>query len=111
MSLGDHSFNALTNDVRPCYVAGQVVIPIGLDFGYCQADDVSERVIYVQNTGEVRKHPSFSTAVWAKPLGLSRVRVTVPASKNSRRPTKRNGLCRVRNTPNSPAVVYYSLHP
>lgn len=33
----------------------QVSIPVGLDFGYCQADDVSERVFHVRNTGEVRK--------------------------------------------------------
>jgi len=32
----------------------QVGIPVGLDFGYCQADDVSERVFFVQNTGEVK---------------------------------------------------------
>ncbi len=32
----------------------QVGIPVGLDFGYCQADDVSERVFFIQNTGEVK---------------------------------------------------------
>ncbi|CAM9110495.1 unnamed protein product, partial [Laminaria digitata] len=39
--------------VRALLPTLQVVLPIGLDFGYCQADDVSERVIFVRNTGEV----------------------------------------------------------
>lgn len=39
-------------DWRPSSL--QVGIPVGLDFGYCQADDVSERVFFVQNTGEVK---------------------------------------------------------
>lgn len=45
-----------THDRPPCHVSAQVVIPVGLDFGYCQADDVSERVIFVRNTGEVSIH-------------------------------------------------------
>eukprot|EP00752_Nemacystus_decipiens_P004480 g4092.t1 len=39
--------------VRALLPTLQVGIPVGLDFGYCQADDVSERVFFVQNTGEV----------------------------------------------------------
>lgn len=33
----------------------QVGIPAGLDFGYCQADDASERVFFIHNTGEVKR--------------------------------------------------------
>ncbi|CAM9105839.1 unnamed protein product, partial [Scytosiphon promiscuus] len=39
--------------VRALLPTLQVDIPVGLDFGYCQADDVSKRVFLVQNTGEV----------------------------------------------------------
>lgn len=42
-----------------CWHCLQVGIPVGLDFGYCQADDVSERVFFIQNTGEVKSDPSF----------------------------------------------------
>lgn len=69
------------------YVYAQVDIPTGLDFGYCQADDVSERVIYVRNTGEVRKHPSFAAAVWANNLNTheSEGRYPAPKGTHSRR--------------------------
>ncbi|CAM9235398.1 unnamed protein product, partial [Hapterophycus canaliculatus] len=39
--------------VRALLPTLQVDIPVGLDFGYCQVDDVSERILFVQNTGEV----------------------------------------------------------
>ncbi|CAN0346344.1 unnamed protein product [Ectocarpus sp. 6 AP-2014] len=39
--------------VRALLPTLQVGIPVGLDFGYCQADDVSELVFFVENTGEV----------------------------------------------------------
>lgn len=44
----------LTSAPACCHGVLQVSIPEGLDFGYCQADDVSKRVFYVKNTGEVR---------------------------------------------------------
>lgn len=58
---------APTYDRPPCHVSAQVVIPVGLDFGYCQADDVSERVIFVRNTGEVSTR-FIVTGVYGQPL-------------------------------------------